>query len=394
MAKTNNNLYNLLTGSITGTPENKWFVTEDRLNPEQSSFLEDIDINRQNIWIKGFAGTGKSILLVHAAKNILAQNPNSRLVIIVFTHSLIEMLNRALKELELNIPVITYYEFESYNQLYDYILCDEVQDLPPDIINKMYEQSAHLVVAGDSNQSIYPEDPKWRKKTVKPDEINSLIHGNEFPLTIIERLTESLFKAVKSLMKLNLAGSTIDLSKADAKITLCNATDSDSEVKYIVKQSTQVNERGYTAVILIPTHKKIIEFVNKALSSQGKPKWDSKVNNYGNTDFGDMNRHLKYHGLKMQYVGNKYGSFKDNTDYVVLMTYHSSKGLDFDYVYMPFCNNYLWISYNDDLAKTLFMVAMTRARMNLYITYTNSPHYYVSSFTQGLTTDNYKIINI
>ena len=93
-----------------------------------------------------------------------------------------------------------------------------------------------------------------------------------------------------------------------------------------------------------------------------------------------MNAHLIRYGIKMQYVGNGYGEFRSNPDYVVLMTYHSSKGLDFDYVYIPFCSDRLWISYNEALSKTLFMVAMTRARMNLNITYTGSLHSYVQPF--------------
>ncbi len=377
--------YNPRTGTITGEAESKWFVPEDRLNPDQRRFLTSVDINQQNIWIKGFAGSGKSILLVHVAKKILAAKPNAKIVLIVFTQSLVEMFKTALKELRMSIPVITFMKFMDSPSSYDYILCDEVQDLTPRVLNRMYECSAHLVVAGDSNQSIYAEDPRWREKTVDVSQIPTLIHGNDFELTIVERLTESIMKAVKSFLRLNIFGTKVNLNHTDTKISLCRANSSNSEISFIIQNSTRVTQRGYTAAILIPTQKSIVEFVNSALASQGKPTWNSTTNEYGKVNFGAMNNHLASYGIKMQYVGNGYGQFKSNPDYVVLMTYHSAKGLDFDYVYIPYCNDYLWISYNQDLSKTLFMVAMTRARMNLYITYTGVLHSYVQPYANDST---------
>ena len=276
---------------------------------------------------------------------------------------------------------MTYMKFMDSSSNYDYILCDEVQDLTPRVLNKMYERSAHLVVAGDSNQSIYPEDPRWREPTVDISQIKSLIHGNDFELTIVERLTESIMKAVKSLLRLNIFGTRVNLNHTDTKISICKASTLDSEISYVIQNSSRVVQRGYTAAILIPTQKSIVDFVNRVLSSQGKPTWNSTTNNYGKVDFGAMNNHLATYGIKMQYVGNGYGKFESNPNYVVLMTYHSAKGLDFDYVYLPNCNNYLWISYNENLSKTLFMVAMTRARMNLYITYTGTLHSYVQPYS-------------
>lgn len=379
--------YNPTTGTISGTSESKWFVPEDRLNPDQQRFLRDVNINQQNIWIKGFAGSGKSILLVHVARKILAAKPNAKIVLIVYTQSLVEMFKKALRELNppINIPVITFYSFMTSSSSYEYILCDEVQDLTPRVLSRMYERSAHVVVAGDSNQSIYPEDPKWREKTVEVSQIPTLIHGRDFELTIVERLTESIMKAVKSFLRLNIFGTRVNLNHTDTKISLCKASSNDSEISFVIQNSNRAIQRGYTSAILIPTQKGIVEFVNKALISQGKPTWNSQTNQYGKMDFGAMNAHLSSCGMRLQYVGNGYGQFRSNPDYVVLMTYHSAKGLDFDFVYIPFCNDYLWISYNESLSKTLFMVAMTRARMNLYITYTGSLHSYVRPFENDCT---------
>ena len=55
------------------------------------------------------------------------------------------------------------------------------------------------------------------------------------------------------------------------------------------------------------------------------------------------------------------------------MTYHSSKGLDFDNVFLPMLDEgNMWFppdKYSNDKLKKLFMVAMTRSKKNLYLSY-------------------------
>ena len=62
------------------------------------------------------------------------------------------------------------------------------------------------------------------------------------------------------------------------------------------------------------------------------------------------------------------------------MTYHSSKGLDFDNVFMPGLNQSLYITPNELLNRVLFMVAMTRSRKNLYLTHSGTRSAYLSNF--------------
>ena len=88
------------------------------------------------------------------------------------------------------------------------------------------------------------------------------------------------------------------------------------------------------------------------------------TNRYGKMDFGDMNNHLSEQNIKIQYVGNGYGSF-DITNNVYIMTFYSAKGLDFDNVFLPDIDYRLDITTSLSLSKRIFMVAMTRSRNNL-----------------------------
>ena len=85
--------------------------------------------------------------------------------------------------------------------------------------------------------------------------------------------------------------------------------------------------------------------------------------------------------MPLQYVGNGTGNFSENSRKITVMTYHSSKGLDFDNVFIPFLNRGLFITYDEDLSRTLFMVAMTRSRNNLYLTYSGMKHDYLQKFS-------------
>ena len=112
----------------------------------------------------------------------LVKEPNSQVVVLVFTHALKDMFEIGINELKpyykitRNIPVKTYYDFvDKDNVNYDFIFCDEVQDLPAKVLYAMNNRARRIVVAGDSNQSIYQTDPKWFEKVVDSNSIGDII---------------------------------------------------------------------------------------------------------------------------------------------------------------------------------------------------------------------------
>lgn len=353
-----------------------WIIPENKLDVQQRSFLDNLDLDRKSIWIKGFAGSGKSILLLYTIKRILLREPQAKIALVVFTHSLVEMFRASIKELGCDgqVEIMTYYKFLKYSRKYDYILCDEVQDLTPRVIRAMTSCGDHIIVAGDANQSIYTVDPQGQEPTVTVDGLSQLIGGGPFELGIIHRLSRSLINAVQKLLpQMNIFTAKRDMTKSDTQIRLCRASNQSQEVGYVLEQATKAVDRGYTAAILFSSSLSTLEFVNIVLKSQDKPIWIRENNEFGKPDWGALNSHLITHGLKLQYLGNGYGSFEEGDRRVILMTYHSAKGLDFDNVFMPFLNNNVQISqHGDEHSKTLLMVAMTRTRNNLYLSYNSS----------------------
>ena len=257
-----------------------WMIQYDKLDGDQKDFV-DKEINKNgNIWIKGFAGSGKSVMLIHALRKKMVSNPNANVCVVVYTHSLIDMFKTGMAQLGMpSIPVMTYHQFIKGHQSYDYIFCDEVQDLPADVLSQMKQRSQHVYVAGDSNQSIY-------ENRVTPSEIGNIINARPFVLTRIYRLTRSIMNAVSNLLpNMDIFGSRRDMTKQDVSVRLGKGYDEDEEVKYVWEQSSNATSAGYSAAVLLPKHDYIIDFAKRLLRLNGKATWTLQKNNWDKPDY-------------------------------------------------------------------------------------------------------------
>jgi superfamily I DNA/RNA helicase len=367
-----------------------WMIREDKLDPDQRDFINGETKKDGNIWVKGFAGSGKSVLLVHSLKDVLNKTPDAKVVVVVYTHSLIDMFRTGMRELNIPnaVPVMTYYQFVNKDTgTYDYIFCDEVQDLPNRVLYAMQNRAKKVIVAGDSNQSIYDVDPMWREPVVNPEQIGDIISARAFTLNIIHRLTRSIIQAIQKLLpSINIWGAKRDSTKQDVMIRLCEATSEKEEVEYVYQEALKGANVGEASVILFSKLDYVTKFANLVMDINKKPQWNMQLNQWKKPDFADLNRHFRNNGIKLQFVGSGYGSLENaqQNKEAILMTYHSAKGLDFDNVFLPFQNNNFYL--HPDKAETVFMVAMTRSKKNLYLTYFGYTHRLVDRFKKDCVT--------
>lgn len=359
-----------------------WLVPENKLDAQQRLFLDSEAIFKQNVWIKGFAGSGKSILILYSVKKILTRNPEAKLLLVVFTHSLIKMFTAAFEEMGLNVQVETYYAFMKSPSHYDYILCDEVQDLTERVIVALEQHADRVIVAGDANQSIYLSDPQWREPTIDKNYLSSRDY-QEQELTIIHRLPKSLIEVVNHFMPdMHIFSAKLDMTKPDVQVRVCKAERVEDEIRYLLDRAQKAIQGGYTVAVLLPTQDLMVLFVNWVLYCMGRQQWDPpQRNRWGKYDFFLLNRGLSNAGIPLQCIANGDGAFSSSIPQINVMTYHSSKGLDFDNVFIPFASEGIPIFGSDEeLSRRLFMVAMTRTRSNLCITYTGTPYEELNSF--------------
>lgn len=357
----------------------KWLPGENDLVKEQSDFRKMVWTESGNVYISGFPGSGKSVCLLYAVKTIRDKDPNASIVFVEFTHSLIKMIEAALAELRLtNIQVVTYADFEqNYRGHYDFIICDEVQDMSSRLLRLMKSRAKRVIVGGDPNQSIYETMPN-DDPTASQDEMKQILTPKTAELTILHRLNKFIIRAINSFLpQMRMLAEKSSMLKKHKPAYVWHCIDQTDEVKRIMEDAKTSLNYGESVAILLPAHRKIENFVNIYLQSIGKPTFDfSRNRQHEKPNYGLLNQHLEKLGVKMQSITNGFGSLVTDSDKIILSTYHSSKGLDFDKVFMPFCNQG---SRNEDDPR-LFMVAMSRSRKDLTLSYTTNMNRFIQQF--------------
>lgn len=357
----------------------KWLPPENELIKEQTDFRNLVWTEKGNIYISGFPGSGKSVCMLYAVKTIRDKEPNASILFVEFTHSLIKMIEAALSELGLkNIQVVTHADFKrNHHGPYDYIFCDEVQDMSANLLEVMNSRAKRVIVGGDPNQSIYDKLPNG-EATINPDELKRILSPVSSELTILHRLNKFIIRSINSFMpQMRMLAEKSSMLKKHKLAYVWHCIDQTDEVKRIMNDALTSLNFGESVAILLPSHKMIENFVNTYLISIGKQTFDfSKERQYFKPNYELLHKYLQNEGIKMQSITNGYGSLVTDSNKIILSTYHSSKGLDFDKVFMPFCNQGQTIE-NDP---KLFMVAMSRSRKDLILSYTTNMNRFIQQF--------------
>lgn len=376
-----------------------WMIEEARLGDEQKELIETASTAEGvTVWIQGHAGSGKSVVLLHAVRDYLIRNSNANVAIVVFTRSLVDMLRTGLNQTPAlrnrHIPVLTIYKManELDNKIhYDAIFCDEVQDLPIDLISKMKESCSQLVIAGDAAQSIYDKIPKWNTSPATPTQIINTIKPIEKSSSIIYRLTKKVISALNNVFS-NILGDMAWNGKEDSEIRIFQFYSDDSQTNEISFSWDEIERDNRdrpedVSAILIYKREDIVKYCQGVLVHLGKPSWEENhIESFGSQklNLNNLNNHLSINKVPLMYVGNGIGSLQeaDRQNKVIIMTYHSAKGLDFDAVCLPFLSTDLGFG---STKKALMLVALSRSKRELLITYTDIMYSGFNDFLNDVT---------
>jgi len=357
-----------------------WNCPFTNLDSEQRSVLDNLLAAKNSQWVRGFAGSGKSVILIHALGQLRAIKPDATACVLAFTHSLVDMLKSGLPANAQDVPVMTYKRFDKTPFACDYIFVDEVQDLEPEVLGKLQHYAGVLFVAGDEEQSIYQD-------RVKPDDIIRLVQPEIHSLNVVYRLTEKLKKVVSHI----LPGSKVHAARngrlqTNVSITVAKAENVDLEVDWVWREAKRFSITGAPSAILIPRHELIQQFIAGICRINMIPPPSISKNQRGKPDYTLVNDYLAQNGIELRFLGNGHGRLEEGESQriVYIMTYHSAKGLDFETVFLPRLDEYTEINQDENLARRLFYVAATRSRRTLSITHSSDrPH----RLLQGLPAD-------
>jgi len=347
-----------------------WYVPFDKLGQKQLEVLNGItgQLDRPH-WVQGFAGTGKTLVVTHLMERVAKLKPNSSICFVTFTHALKDLVSGGLQgAVARRVEIKTHSQYLRERQYYDYVFLDEVQDISASDLVKIKGLAGNLYVAGDSDQRIYD-------KGASEQEITAAVVPRTWKLLEIFRLTKLLQQVAQAILPRTKLIEGLHSSKdAEVTIRLMQHTDSSSEAEWVWKEAKRRARPADPSVILFPTHKAIAAFAGEIAESLGLDKPPARG---AKGDYGPFNEFWEEEGVSLMYFGNSHGELsKGETEPMVyLMTFHSSKGLDFRNVFIPGMQdgativNQMALEDDPELDRRLLFVAVTRSRENLFISY-------------------------
>ena len=377
-----------------------WFVPFHKMSQEQRMIAtEAVDNPNYVYWVCGCAGVGKTTVLFQMAEMFRQMHPNKSMIVLTYTHALSEMLQIAMKEGYKDITsvqVMTYSLFIKQANYYDFVFLDEVQDVTEQDLLQIRKNASHLYIAGDFNQQIY-------QNTVSENRLREILSPKVNELKEIYRLTKTVANVASHILpNANFLSGRFANTNADTTAKLIKFDNLNDEYEWLVRESTQRARTFKPCAILFSYH----SFGNNPSSSL-ESFCKFLANKYGfrlkylgtRLDYIDLNQRFVELDLSFRFFGNNKGSLSesDTKPIVYLMLFHSSKGLDFQSVFIPCVNSdrEFWRDdYTQELERRLLFVATTRTRQDLFITYHSAmPHVFLENIDPSYLIHHTKLMS-
>lgn len=323
-----------------------FYIKESELDDYQTKVVQKR--TDRSFIVKGCAGSGKSILALWKVKQIQEENRGTY-YFIVFTKTLKRYMADGIKEIGLNNSKVIYHkEWEKLGTpSADYLVVDEAQDFSKQDIEILMSKSRKaLIMYGDSAQQLYA----FRKEN-PPISIEETAVLTKYP-------TEQLMFNHRLPKKIARFAEYIEPS-GDELEERCKieGVEKPKVLKYrnLEEQLDQIIEivksRGYDDVgILFPKNDQV-QHANDYFNSKNF-QVEAKYRDSMNLGF--------YNSLPK------------------LTTYHSSKGLQFEAVFLPDCEEELVFNQN------ALYVAVTRAYQDLFVMHSGRLTNYLSKIPMNL----------
>lgn len=371
----------------------KWMIPINNLDVVQAKTVEDIVKNRdENHWVKGFAGTGKTIVLTHVLERLAALRPAISVCFATYTHALKDLVESGLsREAAKRIDISTFTGLRRLRTSYDVIVADEMQDIPSRLLPTISRMADVLIMAADLDQSIY-------RSACTPGELGAAVEpANEHLLREIHRINDNVFQIATCVYTdASVAPQTV-VRDDNEHARIYVGTSLRDEFVTIYEEAARVAAKERPSAILLPSKvllDKFISIVSQANSYTGKPpsvksQEPREVGEQANP-FKEINSYLERNDSPLQVFGGGSGSLYDSDSrrMVYLMTYHSVKGLDFANVFLPHLTEDVCLEpmkgASDLEERRLFFVAATRARQRLYLSYHGEPHRFIDDISSDL----------
>lgn len=331
----------------------EWFLNESELDDEQRNVLNLPPTASRVVY--GAAGSGKTLLALWRAKEIQNLMKDSTFSLVVYTKALRRFINAGIEAVGLDkARVVHYQQWDGQNV--DYIIVDEAQDFSETELLKLKGAANKAAMFfGDTAQQLYDEKKYGLPMTEKTLNIKELIDLTGYQSKELPQNYRIPLNVAKFAQYLNSENNDI-ISKCKnttsiTKPKILKFASWQEELDYII---TQIKIRQLKDVaILVP--------FNQTKRTGISPEHYSveNVKNYFDQKNVDCLFKIKDE-VELDF----------SATLPKIMTYHSSKGLQFKNVFIPHCG-ITWSKF-----KNALYVALTRTSEELIITYSDQLTYW------------------
>lgn len=338
-----------------------FFIKESELDEYQRVVINKKSDN--SLVIKGCAGSGKSIIALWKAKEIQANGHSY--IYIVYTKALKQYMYDGISQIGINENNVDTYgrcfnwskdENDKWIQgswkkgHFDYIIVDEAQDFSLNALKILKANSNKILLYGDSAQTLYSEFSFDKNPTVDMETIKSFFKIPLESLVFNHRLPKKIARIAEYL---NDEGDDLEVrckneGSETPRIIRYNSFDEQLDAIDRVIKNRKFQDVGILFKKVDEVKKASVFFKNKGLNVE------AKINDKIDLNF--------------------------NSDNPKLMPYQSSKGLQFEVVFLPEC------SCSGDNEKNSLYVALTRSYQSLYVMYSDK----ITPFFDLVSPDLYK----
>ena len=357
---------------------NEYFVKEEIRWMKENGFItkdEYMNVERK--------GRSRSIRLTKKQRNTIFkifQEYNHKLKVDFYNHLDLE---------DYALEIIKNFRWIDEDFKYDYIFVDEVQDLQPMQIKTLVMLTKKsLVISGDPRQTIHRRSPySYDKLGINLNEKGriKLLNKNYRCSAEIMRLASSL-----NFDNGEFREDRTNFVRSGDKPIIIRCKDENSEIEYVINQIKEIFDNN----------------PNQSVAIIHRDEDDASRGNY----VGNKLQKLK-ENFFISSTSNYASKFDRNKPKQILYTSaYDVKGLEFDYVFLIQFNNHHYpqkykldelLKNNEadesilkddideviNIEKKILYVAMTRAKKNLYMTYSGN----ISEFYKDFDKEDYKL---
>jgi hypothetical protein len=364
-----------------------------KLNEEQARIVRSPPT--QNLRILASAGSGKTTTLTARISWLIQHGAlPSQILLMTFTHNAASVMRQRLEGLigaqrilcgtfhSLGLQILKEYEPASLNDIYHideiplktldflqtpkgiawtktirWIFIDEYQDINDtqyNLIRALHHSDATVTIVGDDAQNIYT----WRGSCVEyilnfhkkfPDVQDFQLSTNYRSTSSIVAVANSIMRYIPTLPHKELMTSA---SEQGDRPEVRYFSKTAEERDWVVESAVAHSKKGESVVILSKFNSVLFSYEAELV------KW----------------------GVRARFVHGEEGAqqpcFSYTSPTVYLSTFHGSKGLEWDHVFMVRMNDEVFPQQKDEDSilqeRRLFYVAVTRARKQLSFTYSRS----------------------